>query len=148
MILFKKKDSEKKFPEIHEMSGMPTFPEIPRGAGEARPEREEFDISSFPEPPRRVAITPTIMPFEPIRRDISEERETVKEPVFVKINKYREALSSFEIVKKKLQETSNILERIRELKQKEDEEIEKWNQELASLKEKINAIEGKLFLRD
>jgi hypothetical protein len=134
MTLFKKKEAEKRLPELPELPGMPTFPEIPREAKETRPEREEFGISAFPEPPRRVPIIPTIMPFEPIRRDIGEE--------------YRDALSSFGIVKKKIQETSDILEKIRELKQKEDEEIERWNQELVALKEKINTIESKLFLRE
>jgi D-mannonate dehydratase len=84
----------------------------------------------------------------PFISEVAEEYvETSKEPIFVKISKYKEALSSFEMLKKKVYETSSILEKIREIKQQEEMQIEEWQKELEIIKEKLNAINNKLFLK-
>lgn len=78
--------------------------------------------------------------------EISEERRAMKEgPVFVKIDKFKDAIANFELVKKKLQESSSLLEKIKETRAKEEEELNSWSAELNTLKEKIAAIDRKIF---
>jgi len=153
MALFKKRGIEKRPLELPELPELPTFPELPK-----MPERLEMmpemkyaaEKMSIPELPKIRPLMP-ISPVSPIVRDIGERqiefRETVREPIFVKINKYREVLASFEIVKKKVAETSEILEKIKELRQTEEKQLEEWEKELTAIRERINSIDNKLFLR-
>jgi hypothetical protein len=149
MGLFKKKEPEKKPLKLPELPELPVFPDLPKF-----PEKLEM---LQPTPAARFApeMPKPWIPFStPIIKDISEAERPVgeigmqiKEPIFVKINKYKEVLSNFEAVKKKVQEASETIEKIRELRQKEEEQLEEWHKELAEIKEKINSIDNKLFLR-
>jgi len=143
MPLFKKRDV-KKPSEFPELPSLPTFPEAPvaRTSLPELPGKEGMTL--FPEIPNEPVRH--LIPFStPLIREI-EPREEIKEPIFVKISRYKEALSSFEVLRKKIHETSEILEKIRELKQQEDNQIEEWQRELETIKEKLNSIDTKLFL--
>jgi hypothetical protein len=141
--LFGKK-TEKKPLELPELPSLPTFPDIPRIQREEKP---EMSTSMFPEIPNQQS-RPLFPASTPSISEITEEPvEITKEPIFVKISKYKEALSSFEILKKKIYETTSILEKIREIKQQEEMQIEEWQKELEIIKEKLNAIDNKLFLK-
>jgi hypothetical protein len=98
------------------------------------------------------------VPVRPMVQEISEERETRmpempapmrfpgrEEPIFVKIDKYREALANLEMIKRKLHETSNLLEKIKETRAREEEELNIWAEEINVIKEKISLIDKKLF---
>jgi len=139
MALFSKKKEVKELPKFES----PLFPEIPR-------ERALPELPSLPE------IPPFSMPqmqAEPMKQqrpftfDISEGRgiSKLKEPIFVKIDKFRDALSNLELIKKKLQESSELLEKIKEIRSSEEEELEKWSQEINVIKEKVSQIDKKLF---
>ncbi|MFC1685898.1 hypothetical protein ACFLZZ_02640 [Nanoarchaeota archaeon] len=68
-----------------------------------------------------------------------------KEPIFVKIDKFRDAMASFELVKKKLTETSSLLEKIKDTRSKEEAELQDWAEELGTIKQKISVIDKKIF---
>ena len=153
MGLFKKSKKEVRLegklpelPPLPEMN-MPMFPELPKEEKEEKmPELPT--LSSLP--PLPALRLPTSfeqikVPTKPMTIDINEERKGASEPVFVKIDKYRQAIAGLEMIKKKLHETSNLLEKIKETRQKEDEELEIWTQEISSIKEKIELIDRKLF---
>ena len=139
MALFSKKKEVKELPKFES----PLFPEIPR-------EQLLPELPSLPE------IPPFSMPMqsEPMRMqprsftiDIGSSRgiSKLKEPIFVKIDKFRDALSNLELIKKKLQESSELLEKIKEIRGSEEEELEKWSQEINVIKEKVSQIDKKLF---
>src|SRR4030042_1697931 len=144
--LFGKK-SEKRPLELPELPAFPAaFPDVPKIQREERP---EIPVSTpmFPEIPNQQS-RPLYPTSTSLISEIAEEHvETQKEPIFVKISKYKEALSSFETLKKKVYETSSILQKIREIKQQEEMQIEEWQKELEVIKEKLNAIDNKLFLK-
>ena len=143
--LFGKK-SEKRLLELPELPSLPAFPDIPKIQREERPEMP-VSTPMFPEIPIQQS-RPLFPASTPFISEVAEEYvETSKEPIFVKISKYKEALSSFEMLKKKVYETSSILEKIREIKQQEEMQIEEWQKELEIIKEKLNAINNKLFLK-
>jgi len=73
------------------------------------------------------------------------EMSKMKEPIFIKIDKYREAMANFELIKKRLQETSSLLDKIKDTRKKEEEELNSWAQELESMKLKIGSIDRKMF---
>ena len=162
MALFKKKKDlrELKLPELP-MS--PSFPELPREEETSMPSLPSLpqlkplpqlpqlpQMSQFPSPPQsRVQPLSISMPESmPSPRSMNmeiEERKVSSGPVFVKIDKFKEAVTNFEVIKKKLQESSMLLEKIKETRAKEDEELNEWATELNTLKEKLLQIDKKIF---
>jgi hypothetical protein len=142
MALFsKKKEVVRELPKFEE----PLFPEMPR-------ERVEHGLSELPSLPSLPSMP--LIKSEQIRTqprsftmDMSESREIsrLKEPIFVKIDKFRDALSNLEFIKKKLQESSELLDKIKAIRSNEEEELEQWSHEINLIKDKIDMIDKKLF---
>lgn len=66
-------------------------------------------------------------------------------PLFVKIDEYKEALDTISLIKSKLKEAKLILDKINEIKAKEDSEIEAWNNAIKEVEKKIEEIDSNLF---
>ena len=66
-------------------------------------------------------------------------------PVFVKIEDYKNIIEVLDLLKKKLDDARQSLEKITELKSKEDSEIELWQSELEEVERKIEFIDRTLF---
>ena len=77
------------------------------------------------------------------RRDIPSIGS--KKPLFVKIEKYDEAVNNIEIIKNKLKDAYKILESLQQIKKEEDHALQSWHGDLNAIKEKINYIDGVLF---
>jgi hypothetical protein len=140
MDFFKKKKEVRDL-RLPELPSAPEFPELPS-------ESESSELPSLSQLPR----LPVISSFEksdqrpinkPFAVEIGEERRS--KPVFVKIDKYKDAMANFEMVKKKLQESSSLLDKIKETRAREEEELNQWSHELNTLKEKIAMIDKKIF---
>ena len=67
------------------------------------------------------------------------------EPVFVRIDKYQEALINFQDIKKRILETEDLLKEINEIKTKEEKELQEWEEEIKSAKEKLDKIDESWF---
>lgn len=84
-------------------------------------------------------------------REIDEEYQAepsiarLKEPIFVKIDKFDEALNNFEEIKKRLHESFELLEKIKNIRGKEEEEIEAWEKEIEEIKAKMFELDKELF---
>jgi len=65
-------------------------------------------------------------------------------PIFVKIHKYHEVLSTIETLMKKLGEARSALSRIYELKETENREIESWKREIGNIESRLTAIKEAL----
>ena len=140
MDFFKKKRDVKEL-RLPELPSAPEFPELPSESPPSLP-----SLSQLPKLPTMssFSVRSEEMPLvKPFAVEISEERKS--KPVFVKIDKFKDALSNFEMVKKKLQESSAILDKIKDTRAKEEEELNLWSHELNSLKEKIAMIDRKIF---
>ena len=69
-------------------------------------------------------------------------------PVFVRIDDYKNIIEVLDLLKIKLGEAQQVLEKIAELKGKEDEEIERWHTELEDVERKVDFIDSTLFERE
>ena len=69
-------------------------------------------------------------------------------PVFVRIDDYKTIIEVLDLLKIKLGEAQQVLEKIAELKSKEDEEIERWHTELEDVERKVDFIDSTLFERE
>jgi hypothetical protein len=66
-------------------------------------------------------------------------------PVFVKISDYKEILDIIDVIKSKISSTKETLQRIKDLKNEEDEEILSWSKNLDEISNKIAFIDKAMF---
>jgi hypothetical protein len=85
-------------------------------------------ISQIPMPPRTMS------------RSRSDGR-----PVYIRLDKFQTARSSLENVKTKLIEVEDLLKKIREVKAQEDQELTAWENDLESVKRRLETIGTEIF---
>lgn len=65
--------------------------------------------------------------------------------VFVKIDSYKDVLRTVGLIKDKLNAAKGTLNKVKELKAKEDLELEGWTSKLSEIESKIEGIDHILF---
>ncbi|MBI4159107.1 hypothetical protein HY500_02510 [Candidatus Woesearchaeota archaeon] len=121
-------------------------------------ERLQFPEPNFPESkmsmPRKMVLpdelssikrSVAISPAPPSIASSSDERYVSKKGLFIKIEKYKEALESIEQIKTRINEIENALMNLEKMRRQEDLEIEKWRRDLNSIKQKLLGIDNTLF---
>ncbi|MDP4039049.1 MAG: hypothetical protein Q8P57_00500 [Candidatus Pacearchaeota archaeon] len=109
----------------HQMRSFSALPPMP-----AEPMRENFRA-----PTRPIQAPPQYQ--RPIR-------DTSK-PLFVKLDKFKEAKESLDIVTKKLTEMDKLLKMVKETKTRESQEIIGWETEIEKVKARINSVNQNIF---
>jgi hypothetical protein len=66
-------------------------------------------------------------------------------PVFVKINDYKEILDIVDVMKQKLKETRANLDRIKTLKDQENQELEEWDKNVSEISRRLSFIDSAFF---
>ncbi|MBI2144352.1 hypothetical protein HYU17_04355 [Candidatus Woesearchaeota archaeon] len=64
----------------------------------------------------------------------------MKSQVFVKIDRYREIYGIVKQLRTKLEDAKQVLKRIKELKDQEDSELASWQNELATVEQKLMTV--------
>jgi len=163
MSFFKK--SEPKRTELPELPGSPELPEIPEDNNSIPPlptfpktqignnmglqaikstvsgdndkpgykieednEKRTFELSDLPEP-----------------KIESKSYSIDKEPIFIKLDKFKDAVQKFEQIKNKVSEIESTLKKLKETKEKEDLELKSWEEEVLAIKDKVENIDSSLF---
>ena len=65
--------------------------------------------------------------------------------LFVKIDKYQESMRTLNLIKESLMSTEHILTKLHQIKTQEDEEIQKWHDQIRRIKQKVMYIDKNLF---
>lgn len=71
--------------------------------------------------------------------------EKTTAPVFVKINEYKEILDIVDVMKQKIKESNNTLEKIKAVKTEEDREIKDWEKNLDEITKRLVFIDRAFF---
>jgi len=66
-------------------------------------------------------------------------------PIYIRLDKFKAGLESFEDIKGKLTEIEDLLVKIREMKEKEERELEEWEREIQVVKARIEQIDNDVF---
>ncbi len=66
-------------------------------------------------------------------------------PVFVKINDYKEVLNVVDVMKQKLKETTQTLNKIKDLKSEEDKELQEWEKNVTEISRRLAFIDSAFF---
>lgn len=165
MIFFGKKEAKRDaLPSLPGSSRLPELPQLPE-------ERQNTEFPALPQMDQTKnnldlgIIKSTIFPqvrkmdssseyqpsFKPEERSEPDSEinslnnQTEDETIFVKIDKFHDALDNFNKIKEKVLEIENELKNINEIKNKEEEELKEWENEIRSIKTRMNAIDNSLF---
>lgn len=107
-----------------------------------------------PEPERLQQAVPQAQPLNwgpPPRQEQQEPRpaqpsqDQGERPMFVKIQEYREAMASIDVLKQKIRETESLLERIEQIRTQEQNEMTSFRDNLNKMKEKLMSVDKRLF---
>ena len=130
-----------KMPFLQMPPSLEDFPEAPLTQKKVI---EEIPPKELAREPREIKPVRIIQPVMEMER-ISKLRTKMKEPIFVKIEKFKDALASFEEIKEDLDNSFELLSKIKETREQEKEEIDNWEKEITEIKERIEDINSKLF---
>ena len=118
--------------------------------------RTEFKRSNsfVPEPPEMIPPMKTLMSSSQqknsIRRNQSrmvepQQRMKQNEPIYIRLDKFQTTHESLLDIKMKMEEIEKTIIKIKEVKEREDKEIEEWEQELQLVKARLESIDTNLF---
>lgn len=118
---------------------------------------EEFDEKDFAdyEPDEEVETNlqkPLVSPKKVSFRQESGSEEMPQmirrtEPLFIRIDKFEESIEIIKKTKNQIGEIEKMLSDIKEIKDKEAKELEYWESEIRSIKDRIEKINSNLFSR-
>jgi hypothetical protein len=66
-------------------------------------------------------------------------------PVFVKIDDYKEILDIVDVVRMKVEKAKKAVIKLNEIKTQEDKELDKWETQLAEVSTKVEDMKKTLF---
>jgi hypothetical protein len=66
-------------------------------------------------------------------------------PVFVKIDKYKEILAIVDVINKKVTGVKTLLGELEELKNKEEEELRNWKKNIEEVTHRLESMQGELI---
>lgn len=107
---------------------------------------DRMDIPNFP------TYEPTLGNHTEIKNEISREDDYDDRPIlqedkaiFVKINKYKAAIDTLEIIKEKLKTAEIIIDELAKIREKEEAEFSEWQNSIQEIKEKLSQVDRNLF---
>lgn len=110
---------------------MSSIPELPKKSG-VKGMRPSLEI---PAPKKALELAPVL-----------EDRITRQtEPIFVRIDKFQSAQKDFEIIKEKVKDIGLVLGKIKDVKSKEEQELNSWSEEIDKLKSRLAEIDSNVF---
>jgi len=143
----KKEFEDYEKPEIREKiirpSYEPSYEEEPmvRSIKSNVMEEEPAYEESFP-------LMPSIKSREitPSRRYREKSSGTKKaEPVFVRLDKFEEGMNLFDDIKTQIADMEHLIKNTKEIKQKEEEELNSWQNQLQEVKRQIEKVDRDIF---
>jgi hypothetical protein len=99
---------------------------------------EDFEIKNF-------EAEPSEFKMESNEFKESDFGSFKKEPVFIRIDKFEEALKVFEKTKKEVAEIEKTIKDITQVKEDEDKELESWQNDIVKIKEQIDKVDKDIF---
>jgi uncharacterized cysteine cluster protein YcgN (CxxCxxCC family) len=69
----------------------------------------------------------------------------IKAPVFVKIDEYKDVADTVSLMREKIAQAKFLLDKIAEIKAKEDSELAIWSKELEDVEARVHNIDRIIF---
>lgn len=141
------------------------LPKLPKSSGENKEMfpsyksefnniKKEISKPTFTAPEQAKPISSTPKPMAPkvdipaVSAQGGAEVERVvagDKPIYVKMEQYKDAMHNIDKIKELCNEADQMLSEISKLRASEDRELEKWQDEVDKIKDKILLVDKKLF---
>ena len=165
-MFWNKKKEEKKPIRKEENAELPELPELPEvkkfsysdEIGNKNPNEIHGPRQNIPNLPKRRMIQELDeneahvpsgrreVQIKEISKTRPETRVREKDSnVFVKLDKFEQALKSFEDIKSQLAEIESLLSKIKQVKTQEDQELADWEAEIKQIKSSLEDIDRTIF---
>jgi len=130
MGLFSSTKKDDKLPPLE-------FPELPKSV-------PSFDLDRMQQMPFgaaeiKQAVSRPVEPFMP------ETNVTSEQPLFIKIDKYKDVVENLKKLRAKLGEAEDSLNRLNKLKEDEDRELSSWRNDLENVRNQLLNVDKNLF---
>ncbi len=99
----------------------------------------------FAEPVKISEFPRTVELPEKLEKIRTESKVKRIEPVYIRLDKFKASLETFEDIRKKIEEIEELLEKIKDIKEKEEKELEEWEREIQILKSRIDSVGNNIF---
>jgi hypothetical protein len=171
MGLFKKKGetASEKIPKLPEMPKLPELPDLKNPIApqkEILPQLPSFPSNSLGDKFSQNSIKSAVsgeegdmeevddieesqmMPKPPIKQPI-QTPQTIptksKQPIFIRLDKFKESLEVFNNTKEKVMEIESLLKEIKTTKEQEQAELTSWENEIQTIKKQIEKVDKDIF---
>ena len=120
---------------------LPDFPEV------TTPPPVQVPMRS---PPPRATRLPQENYHEPRSLEMTnlEPHESLRmptQPLFIKLDTFEKAISSFNEIKLRISEIDSLLRNLKDIKNKEEAELEEWEKEIDEVKSRLEQINHDIF---
>ena len=139
-------EQEKYLP--HEAHSAPAFPEEAEEPIGSPPSHKTIEMEEWKPSNPEPAPLPSSPGFSSIATPIPTSVPTRldgNKPVFIKLEKFKDARESLDKVKISLNEVEDLLRQTREIKIREDHELAAWEKEMENIKARINSVNQQIF---
>ncbi len=136
MALFKKK--------------LPELPSPPsKFSNISKPDFEDdfsrYNPTNFENMEEKPRISPMPMSIPQFPREEPMSDSLRKKPLFIKIDRYEDAIAILNSIREKLDESSNIVSELRQIRRDEDMQLDEWSENIREVKEKLMNVDSMLF---
>ena len=152
--------------EKEDIHGLPSFPDSPMRQGFSQSMiksaiEEDKDLPELPEWNKNEEMSmknTRTMEMEEWKPSLPQMSESIgmrpsmqfqntndKRPIFVKLDKFKEAKDSLVKIADKLDQMDELLKMIKDVKSKEDEEITNWEKDIENIKARIAFVNKEIF---
>jgi hypothetical protein len=80
-----------------------------------------------------------------VQESYSKPQIKETEPIFIRLDKFQSTTMAFQEIKRKVEEIESLLIKTKEIKEKEQRELEEWEREIHGIKARIDSIDKNLF---
>jgi len=96
-------------------------------------------------PPKPLNLgTPPTMPSMP-QQGYQKLPSKKAEPIYIRLDKFETTLEAFDAIRTKINEIEDLLKKTKEIRAKEEKELEEWERELEVIKSRIDYIDRNIF---
>jgi hypothetical protein len=88
----------------------------------------------------------TRLEIGPSDERIYERNRTKKEePIYIRLDKFQATVEAFEDMKNRIKDIEELIVKTKEIRTREEQELEEWERELEIIKSRIDAIDKNIF---
>jgi len=99
-----------------------------------------MDVTGMEDKPK---ISP--MPISQFPREEQPMEDIRRKPLFIKIDRYEDAISTLNSIREKLEEASKIISELRQIRHDEDAQLDEWSENIREIKEKLMNVDSMMF---